>query len=291
MSQTVVNALISAAGYLLVAIGFSLIYTCVRFFHFAHGVVLTAGAYVTFALKVWCGLPLSVSMLCGVLASTLLGAGMEWSVYRPLRTKGASAVGLLLSSLGIYVALQALISLTFGSGTQTLGRGEVAEGLLLLGVRLTAHQMATILTSAACWLLTWLLLQHTKIGTMMRAVASNPDLAAVHGLDVNRVITCAFVGGSALAGIAGLMLAFDTDMTPLMGFRALMMGMIAVIIGGVGSIPGAALGALLLGLAQHLTAWWISSRWQDAIVFVILIFFLLVRPQGFLGRPTRSAAV
>ena len=101
----------------------------------------------------------------------------------------------------------------------------------------------------------------------------------------------AFLVGSALAGVAGVLLAYDTDMIPTMGFRALLIGMVAMIIGGVGSIPGVAAGSVLLGLAQHFTAWWLSSQWQDAMVFVIMIFFLLLRPQGFLGRPLRKATV
>lgn len=291
MTQALVNALVSASGYLLVGIGFSLIYACTRFFHFAHGIILTAGAYATFALKVWVGLPLSVSVFGGILVSTLLGVGMEWSIYRPLRKREASAETLLLASLGIYIALQALISLAFGSGTQTFRAGEVPEGLLLFGARLTVPQITIVLSSAICGLLTGLLLQQAQMGKMVRAVASDPGLAEAYGLNRDGIVMVTFFIGSALAGAAAVLLAYDTDMTPTMGFRALLMGLVAGIIGGVGSIPGIAFGAILLALAQHLTAWWISSRWQDAIVFIILILFLLVRPQGFLGKPLRRAAV
>jgi branched-chain amino acid transport system permease protein len=126
---------------------------------------------------------------------------------------------------------------------------------------------------------------------MIRAVASDADLATACGLDCDRIIMVTFLIGSALAGVAAILLAYDSDMTPVMGFRALLMGMVAMIIGGVGSIPGVALGAILLGLVQHLTAWWISSRWQDALIFLILILFLLLRPQGFLGRPLSKTSV
>lgn len=291
MAQVLINSMVSAAGYLLVGVGFSLIYTSARFFHFAHGIILTAGAYATFALKVWVGLPLSVSIFGGILVSTVLGAGLEWSIYGPLRKREASAATLLLASLGLYVALQALISLAFGSGTQTFRPGKVLEGLHLFGARITAPQIATMLSSATCCLLTGLLLQQAQIGKMIRAVASDPELSDAYGLNRDRVVMVAFVIGSALAGAAAVLLAYDTDMTPSMGFRALLMGLVAGIIGGVGSIPGIAFGAILLALTQHITTWWISSRWQDAIVFVILILFLLLRPQGFLGKPLRRAAV
>jgi len=291
MNQVLVNALVSASGYLLVGVGFSLIYTSARFFHIAHGIVLTVGAYSTFALGVWAGLPLSVSIAGGILASTILGIGLEWSIYRPLQGRQASPATLLLASLGIYVALQALVSLIFGSGTQTFRPSEVPEGLLLVGSRLTVPQLAIIVVSPICCLSTWLFLQRAQIGKMIRAVANDHDLAEAYGFSRDRVIMVAFFFGSTLAGVAAILLAYDTDMTPMMGFRALLMGMIAVIIGGIGNIPGAALGAVLLGLAQHLSGWWISSKWQDAIAFLILILFLLLRPQGFLGGPLRRATV
>ena len=291
MMQALTNALISAAGYLLVGVGFALIYRSTRFFHFAHGIVLTVGAYVTFTLKVWIGLPLWIAIIGGIVASVLLGAAMELSVYKPLRRRGASAAILLLASLGMYVALQAVVVLVFGSGTQTFRTGDVPEGLAMLGARITWPQITTIMVSGTCGLLTWLLIERSRIGKMLRAVACDCDLAQACGVRGDWVIMVAFLLGSSIAGLAAILLAFDQDMTPMMGFQLLLMGMIAVIIGGVGNIPGTALGAVVLGLAQHLTAWWLSSKWQDAIVFAILVLFLLVRPQGFLGKPLRKVVV
>ena len=134
-------------------------------------------------------------------------------------------------------------------------------------------------------------LKYTKIGQAMRAVANDPELASVTGIETDRVILSTFALGSALAGIAGILVALDVDMTPTMGMNALLMGVVAVIIGGIGSIPGVALGALLLGMAQQFGIWKISSQWQDAIAFVILLIFLLFRPQGFLGKKVRTATL
>jgi branched-chain amino acid transport system permease protein len=125
----------------------------------------------------------------------------------------------------------------------------------------------------------------------MRAVANDSELASLSGIDSDRVILWAFAIGSALAGVAGILIALDVDMTPTMGMDALMIGVVAVIIGGANSIPGIALGALLLGLAQQFGVWYISSQWQDAIAFVILLVFLLFRPQGFMGRKVKKASV
>ena len=124
-----------------------------------------------------------------------------------------------------------------------------------------------------------------------RAVVSDEDLARVYGIDVDRVILHVFLAASALAGAAGQLLALDSGIAPAMGFRVLVMGLIAAVIGGLGSVPGVALGALVLALLQHATAWWVSSQWQDAVVFAVLVVFLVLRPHGLLGRATRREVV
>ena len=287
MNQVLVNAMVSAAGYLLVGIGFSLIYTTVRFFHFAHGMTLTLGAYTCFTLAVWVGLPLYAAFAGGIVASTLVGAGMECCVYRPLRQRQASPAVLLLASLGLYVALQAAVSLAYGPGTRTFRAGAIPEALDFFGGRVTVPQVALVITGALCCVVTWVLLRKTRLGAAIRAVACDAELAEVNGINRDRVSLTVFLVGSFLAGIAAVLLTYDSDMTPAMGFRVLLMGMVAVIVGGIGNVPGIALGAVLVGLSQHLSAWWISSQWQDALVFAILIAFLLLRPQGFLGRPLK----
>lgn len=289
--QIIANGIIAAGVYILVALGFGLVYSATRFFHFAHGVVFTAGAYFTFLLKVWLGFPLSFSILLAIPLTTLLGCLMETFAYHPLRRKGASPLILLLASLGMYIVLQNVISMIFGDATKTIRSGPVKEGLNVFGARITPIQILIICVSIVLVVAVALLLKKTKMGKAMRAVANDPELASVSGIDSDRVILWTFAVGSALAGVAGILVALDVDMTPTMGMNALMMGVVAVIIGGVGSIPGVALGALLLGMAQHLGVWYISSKWQDAIAFIILAAFLLVRPQGFLGRRIKKATV
>ena len=291
MNQIILNSLVSAGIYLLVALGFSLIYNTARFFHFAHGIVITVGAYATFTLIVIIGLPIWLSIIGGITTSALLGTGMEWAIYKPLRIRGGTSLILLLTSLGIYTALQAIISIIYGSGTQTFRFGVVPESFLILGARITFPQVMIVGSSMAGCFIIWLLLIKTNIGLKIRAIASDSELAADCGVNQNRVICVVFFLGSTLAGIIAVLLAYDTDITPLMGFRVLLMGMIVTIIGGGGSIPGAACGALLLSLMQHLSAWMISSRWQDAIVFLVLILFLLIRPQGMFGKPRRNKAM
>jgi len=144
MNQVLANALVSAASYLLVGLGFSLIYVCARFFHFAHGAVVTAGAYASFVFSVWAGLPFWIAVPGGVLTATVLAMGMEFTIYRPLRRRAATPATLLLASLGIYVVMQAIVTLVFGAGTQTFRAGRVPEGIPLLGIRLTLPQMVAV---------------------------------------------------------------------------------------------------------------------------------------------------
>jgi branched-chain amino acid transport system permease protein len=125
----------------------------------------------------------------------------------------------------------------------------------------------------------------------LRAVANDPTLAQSVGVDVNRAILVSFFIGSALAGIGGIFWAYNTALSPLMGFTALLLGVVAAIVGGIGSLPGAFIGAILVAIAQHFAMWQFPSEWQDAIVFVILTLFLILRPQGFLGKPLRRATV
>lgn len=291
MSQLVANGLITASVYLLVGISFSLIYTAGRFFHFAHGGVITIGPYTVYLLKVELGLPFAIAFAGGVAASACAGAAAEWCVFRPLRKRGATAAISLLASLGLYVVFQSLISIAFGAAALSLRSGDIPEGMLLFDARFTVSQIWIAIAGVTGCGATWLLLQYTLTGKLIRAVGCDWELAYVHGCSRDRVVMWAFLIGSALAGLAGILVAYDTSLTPFMGFQLLLGGVVAVVIGGVGNIFGIALGAILLSTAQHLVNWWISSAWQDVLVFAIMVLFLLLRPQGFLGTTPRRGNV
>jgi branched-chain amino acid transport system permease protein len=291
IQQLLLNALLAGSITILIAVSFSLIYQTTRFFHFAHAVVFTSGAYFTFLFYRLLGLPIVIAIPIAVGLSSLLGCSMEIGIYKNLRKKNTTPMVLLLASLGLYIVLQNTISMGFGDDTKSIRSGVVREGLPVFGARITPIQIVIIITSVLLVISVAFWLKKTKMGKAMRAVANDAELALISGIDSDKVILWTFGIGSALAGVAGILVALDVDMTPTMGMNALMMGVVAVIIGGVGSIPGVALGALLLGLAQHLGVWKISSQWQDAIAFVILFVFLLIRPQGFLGRKVKKAEV
>lgn len=235
--------------------------------------------------------PLFLSILFAIVLSVFVGCLMEKAIYRPLRHKKSSSLVLLIASLGIYIVLQNIISIIFGDDIKTIRSGIVQEGINILGARITNNQILVICTSTALLIGLIILQKRTTMGRIMRAVANDPELASVSGIECDRVILWAFIIGSALAGIGGILTALDVDMTPTMGMNALLMGVVAVIIGGVRSIPGVALGALLLSMAQHIGTWVVSSHWQDAIVFIILLVFLLFKPEGFLGKKLKKATV
>jgi len=291
LNQILLNSIVAGSIFALLAFGFSVVYVTTKFFHFAHGVIFTLGAYFTYLYASIIGLSLIISIPLAILSATLIGILIELIVYRPLRRKGTTPLILLLSSLGIYIVLQNLISMTFGDDTKTLRSGIVQEGIEIFGARITPIQIMIVIVSMVLLVGCWALMKFTKMGRAMRAVASDPNLALVSGIDTDKVILFAFALGSALAAVAAILISYDIDMTPTMGMNALMMGVVAVIVGGVGSIPGAALGGFLLAFAQNFGVWKISSQWQDAIAFIILLLFLLYRPYGFFGKKIRKVEV
>lgn len=289
--QFFLNGCVAGCAYALVGLSFSLIYTPSRFFHFAHGCVYTVAAYVTFLGLKELGLPLPVAALTGLIGTAGLGMAVEKAVYRPLRRKGAKPIVLLLASLGVYIVFQNLISLLFGDDVKSIRNGDIVEGFDICGARISAIQVAIVLVSCGCFVIVFAALRFTRWGQLQRAVASDAQLATIHGINNNGVILSVSALGSALAGLAAILAAMDVDMTPTMGLNALMMGVVGMIIGGIGSVTGTFLGGLLLGLAQNLGIWRVGSEWQDAIAFGVLVTFLLIRPQGIFGRSVRMAAV
>lgn len=290
-NQLILNSIISSSVFLLVAVGFSIIYQITRFFHFAHAVVFTSGAYFTFLFSQLLDCSLLVAIPLAVVCACLIGCMMEIAVYKPLRNRKATSIILLLASLGIYIVLQNVISMVFGDDTKSIRTWEVVEGLDVFGARITPVQIIIIVTSIILVILVAGYLSLAKTGKAMRAVANDAELANISGINSDKVILTSFAIGSALAGIAGILVSLDVDMTPTMGMNALMMGVVAMIVGGIGSIWGIILGALLLGFAQNFGVWYISSQWQDAIAFGILLIFLLFKPEGFLGKKVRKATI
>jgi branched-chain amino acid transport system permease protein len=290
LPQLLINGLVAGSAYALMAVSFGLIYGTTRFFHFAHGAVYAIAAYAAYFAVVALHLPLGLAAALAIVFAAGVGIFLEVSVYKPLRRRGAGPASLLLASLGLFIVLQNGISLLFGDDTKAIQTGATAS-LAFGGALITPIQIVTVAASLVACLALWGGLRFTSIGRAARAVADDADLCRIVGISVERTIIAAFATGSAIAALAAILAALDTDLRPSMGFNALLMGVVAAIVGGIGSIPGALMGGLVLGLAQHLGVWKLSTEWQDAIAFCVLIIFLVFRPQGFFGLALRRTAV
>lgn len=291
MAQFVVNGVAAGALTAMVALSMALIYLPTRFFHFAHAAVITWGAYLCYSAVALLAMPLGIAVAMAVVGSAIIGAILEISVYRPLRRRGSGRLVLLLASLGLYIVLQNAISAFYGDAARSLNVSWAVQSVPLLGTRVALTQVYAVSVSAFIFLLAVALLRYSRFGQQLRAVASDWELAQVAGIEPNRVVLAAFAIGSAVAGLAGLLAALDTDAVPTMGLGALMLGVVAMIIGGVNSVVGILAGGLALGVLQNLVIWGVGSQWQDATTFAILIIFLALRPTGIFGRiSSRGAA-
>jgi branched-chain amino acid transport system permease protein len=291
ITQIVYNILFSTAIYIVISFSFSLIYYAAKFFNITHAVIVTFGAYFSYLFYKQVSLPIWLVIPLAVLLSVLLGLLLEIIIYKPLRKRKTTPLLLLITSLGLYVAFQNFISLIWGDETKSLRTSDVNVGNEILGAFITNTQIIIIFVCIGLLLLTLLFLKFTKTGKNIRAVSSNSELANIFGINSDMVILWSFVIGSSLGSIVGILVAFDSDMTPTMGFNLLLYGIVAMIIGGVGSIRGLIVGALLLGTAQHLTAFYIDSKWMDAIAYVILILFLIWKPLGFSGKRLKKIEI
>lgn len=280
--QIVFNGIIAGSIYALISIGFNVIYRAVGFFNFAHGFVYTCGAYLFFTASNFF-MPKPLIFFLSITFSGIVGVVIDRSVYLPLRRQRASNLVLLVASFGIFILLQNLIQLIYGAQILIVDSGEIKVGNQFLGAIITDNQILILVVSLLLSLLLFLFIQNTKLGKAMRAVADDPIAASVVGINPEKIISLSFFIGSALAGAAGVLISLETNIEPTMGLNAILKGIIASIIGGIGSIPGALLGGLFLGLAENLGIYWIDAGWKDCIAFGILIIFLLFRPSGILG--------
>ncbi len=284
--QQFVNALGLGSIYALVAVGLAMVFGILRLINFAHGEVLMLGAFAIY-FYAQSGLPFVVVALLAVATTIAIGVVMERVAYRPLR--GAPDVALLLTSLGVSIALQNGALLAFDAQPKRFPTPAAMEGQIGLGggVQVSAVNLVTIATALVLMVgLTWFVTR-TQLGVSMRATAENAMAAQLMGINVTTVIVAAFVIGSALAGVAAILWGARVGrIEPFMGFIPVLKAFVATVIGGFGSIPGAVLGAYLLGFGEVFLVALLPgdlTSYRDAFVFAGLIVILLFRPQGILG--------
>ena len=286
VSQLTVNSIVAGSVYVLIAVGFNLAYGATRFFNIAHGVMITVGAYMVFLFSVKLGFDAWVAIILGVLSAGAVGWLLDKGIYLPLRRRKASVMVLLVASLGAFTAVQALIAIIFTANFQTLSQR-------LAGTQPTFDIAGGVITLTQVWIVIaailvvaglWSVLRYTMFGKSVRAVSDDEEVSKIVGINTNRVIGIIFFIASAIAGLAGILFAYDTALDPTMGMPLLLKGVIAAIIGGVGNLWGGVLGSFLLGFIENFGIWKISGEWKDAIAFIVLILFLIFRPRGIMNK-------
>lgn len=280
-----VNGLQLGLVYSLIALGYTMVYGIIRLINFAHGDVFMVGAFLCFFGFTYWGLPLPVAAMVSLLLTAILGVVIERIAYRPLRD--APRISALISALGVSLFLQYFSSLkfVFGPNYRVVYAPLKTVQWRIGGVTITNVQVLILSVVAVLLLALQYLVYHTKFGMAMRTVSYDDQVARLMGINVDLVISVTFALGSALAAAGGMlyMLAYP-QINPFMGMMPGLKAFIAAVLGGIGIIPGAVLGSLIMGQVETLTVAFISSQLRDAVAFGVLIAVLLVRPTGILGK-------
>lgn len=280
MLQLLIYGLIYGGIISLGAIGLTLIFRILRFAHFAHGDMMTLGAYLALFFKATVGWPMWAAAAGSLVLTPLAAVFIDRVLYKPLR-RTTPAI-LLIASVGMALFLRHLVQFIWGAQVRVYNPG-IERPLLLWGVRIRPTQLWIIVMAVVLVVVVWLFLQKTKFGKAMRAMADNMDLAAVSGIDTERMIVWTWVLGAVLAAAAGIMLGLDTQLRPVMGWITLLPLFAAAILGGVGNPYGAIVGGMIIGMSQEMSTMIINTAYKPAVAFVLMVLLLLLRPQGLFG--------
>ncbi|TAM84502.1 MAG: branched-chain amino acid ABC transporter permease [Candidimonas sp.] len=292
LEQQFVNALSLGCVYALFALGFTLIFGVLGIINLSHGAVFMTGAYAALFAIATLRLPLWAGLIAAFVAAGAIGAAIDWLVLRPLRHRGAPHLIPMIATIGIGIILTNGTQGLFGPNNLRFPPGTVPNHpLMMAGLRITTVEIGIILISLALMALLMLVMRRTRFGRALRAVAESPKAAWLLGINVERLfLTTSFAAGG-LGGIAGVLIGLYSDaLYPLMGEPILRKGIAVVILGGLGSIPGAMLGGLFLGFSEVLSVAYIGSTTRDAVAFGLLFLVLLLRPRGLFGKAEQRKA-
>lgn len=280
-----INGISLGSVYAIIALGYTMVYGIAKMLNFAHGDVIMIGSYVVFVTVSTMGLPPMAGVLLAVAVCTLLGMTIERIAYKPLR--GASPLAVLITAIGVSYLLQNVALLIFGADTKSFTSVVTLPAIKLAGgeMTITGETVVTILSCVIIMIGLTTFINKSKAGQAMLAVSEDRGAATLMGINVNGTIALTFAIGSALAAIAGVLLCSAyPSLTPYTGSMPGIKAFVAAVFGGIGSIPGAFIGGILLGVIEILSKAYISSQMSDAIVFSVLIIVLLVKPTGILGK-------
>ena len=281
-----ISGLSLGSVYALIALGYTMVYGIAKMLNFAHGDVIMIGAFTTYTICSTAGLPPAVGVLVAVVLCTLLGMLIEKIAYKPLR-KASSPLAVLITAIGVSYFLQNLALLIFGANTKAFTSVVSMEAITLADgqITITGETMVTILSCIVIMICLMLFIKKTKAGQAMLAVSEDKGAAQLMGINVNGTIALTFAIGSALAAIAGVLLCSAyPSLSPYTGSMPGIKAFVAAVFGGIGSIPGAFIGGIFVGIIEVFAKAYISSQVADAIVFAVLIIVLLIKPTGLLGK-------
>ena len=284
--ETLINGLSMGSTYAMIALGYTMVYGIAKMLNFAHGDIIMVGGYMIFVTITATGNPL-VGLLVAVICCVLLGVGIEKVAYKPLR--GASPLAVLITAIGVSYLLQSLAQIIFGTAPKMVNVADLGN-LNVSGLTIPVYTLVTLGCSMVIMLTLTLFVKYTRIGRAMIAVSEDKGAAQLMGINVDGIIMITFAIGSALAAFAGLfMLMKSPSLTNTLGAMPGIKAFTAAVIGGIGSIPGAMLGGLLMGVVEAISLTIPPiAPYTDAIEFIILIIILLVRPTGILGKKRRE---
>ncbi|HBQ31850.1 branched-chain amino acid ABC transporter permease [Brucella anthropi] len=284
--QLIIDGIQSGAIYALMAVGFAIIFGTTRAFHYSHGAAFLIAGYAFYFSVTVLELNWFLSLLVALVLATAFGAGCQLAVYRPIQRDAGSFFTMFVASFGVAVVVENLVAMYFGSGflsiTSPFSRADQYFGLYISKLGLTI-----IVVAPAIFLLLNAFFERTRVGLALRGLADNPELIAVFGLSSRRLCLIALMLGSALIVPAAVFQTMTAGLTPSAGHRVMLISLAATIIGGIGSPRGAGMGGLLLGIAESLSFWKLPTGWSDAVTFLILLAFILLKPAGLLGRRAR----
>ncbi len=281
--EQLINGLRTGSIYALIALGYTMVYGIAKMINFAHGDIIMVGAYTLYVAIALLSLPVPLAVLMTIVVCAVLGMAVEKIAYKPLRN--APPLAVLITAIGVSYFLQSAALLIFKATPLPFASIINVKTVKIGGVTISGITLVTLIITAAAMILLTLFINRTKQGKAMRAVSEDKGAAQLMGINVNRTITMTFAIGSALAAVAGILyLCQYQTVKPTMGALPGIKAFVAAVLGGIGSIPGAMLGGIILGIVESLSKAYISTELADAIVFGVLVLVLLIRPAGLLGK-------
>lgn len=285
--QQMVNGVSLGSIYALIALGYTMVYGIIKLINFAHGDVYMVGAYIGFAATTFAKLSFFPALIISMFTSAILGMFIEKVAYKPLRN--SSKIAALITAIGVSLLLENLMTYFAGAEIRSFPKLMASSQINIGNIVLNIQQVYIVITAIFLMVLLQFIVQKTKVGKAMRAVSADKDAAQLMGIKIDSTISFTFAIGSSLAGAAGVLVGiYYNSIDPLMGMLPGLKAFVAAVFGGIGSIPGAMIGGLSIGILETLVSGYGNSMYRDAAVFAFLIVILIIKPSGLLGKNTKE---